>query len=82
MAARGSEQPALAVLSNAGGADVGAQRFGERMVVRHRVLLAAIFVQPDRPPRRRTAANPRPSLQGRVELRAAGFEVDADKVLA
>ena len=45
----GAEQPALAVLGDAGGGDVGVQRLGERVMARHRVLLAAFLVQPDLP---------------------------------
>jgi long-chain acyl-CoA synthetase len=46
----GAEQPALAVLGDAGG-DVSVQRFGERMMARHLVLLAAFLVQPQPPAR-------------------------------
>ena len=38
---RSAEQPALAVLGDAGRIDVGAQRFGKRMMTRHRMFLAA-----------------------------------------
>ena len=41
----GAKQPALAVLGDAGGIDVGAQRLGEHVMARHRVLLAAFLVQ-------------------------------------
>jgi hypothetical protein len=49
MAAAGTEQPALAVVSKTGRSNIGAQRFGQRMMARHRVLFAALFMQPDRP---------------------------------
>jgi hypothetical protein len=49
MPAAGAEQPALAILGKAGRVDVGAQSLGERVVTRHAVLLAAFFVQSDRP---------------------------------
>ena len=39
------EQIALAVVGDAGGVDIGTQYLGERMVARHRVLLAAFLVQ-------------------------------------
>src|SRR6266404_1249940 len=45
VAACGAEQPAFAVLGNAG----SAQGLGERVMTRHRMFLAAFFVQPDRP---------------------------------
>jgi hypothetical protein len=72
VAARGAEQPALAVFDNAGGIDIGAQRLGERVVARHRVLLAAFLVQPDGPT---GAAWPQIldlHRQGRVAVRLAG----------
>src|SRR4051812_42251793 len=61
----------LAVLGNAGGVDVGAQRFGKGMMARHRMLLAAFFVQPDCPS---GAARPEIldlHLQGRGDARKA-----------
>jgi hypothetical protein len=42
---RGAEQPSLAVLGEAGGIDIGTQRLGEGVMARHRMLLAAFFVQ-------------------------------------
>ena len=47
--AAGAEQPALAVLGDAGGVDVGVQRLGERVMARHGVMLAAFLVQPEPP---------------------------------
>ncbi len=44
-----AKQPALAVLDEAGSVEAGAQRFGERVVARHRMLLAAFLVRPDCP---------------------------------
>ena len=49
MPARRAEQPALAVLGDAGGIDVGVQRLGERVMAGHDVLLAAFLVQPELP---------------------------------
>ena len=46
-----AEQPALAVLGDAGGGDVGVQRLGERMMAGHGVMLAAFLVQPEPPAR-------------------------------
>jgi hypothetical protein len=40
----GAEQEPLAVLGDTGGVDIGAQRLGERMMARHRVLLTAFLV--------------------------------------
>ncbi len=51
VASRGAKQPALSVLGDAGGVDVGTQRLRERMVAGHRVLLPTLFVESDRPPR-------------------------------
>ena len=45
MPAAGAEQKALAVLGDAGGVDIGAQRLGKGMVARHGVVLAAFLVQ-------------------------------------
>jgi hypothetical protein len=42
-------QPALAVLGDAGRINVSAQGLGERVMARHRMFLAAFLVQPDRP---------------------------------
>ena len=47
--AAGAEQVSLLVGRDAGGCDVGVQRLGERVMARHRVLLAAFLMQPDRP---------------------------------
>jgi hypothetical protein len=47
----GPEQEALAIIGGAGGIDIGTQRVGERVMTRHRMLLAAFLVQPDRPSR-------------------------------
>src|ERR1700736_3190588 len=71
VAARGAEQPALAVPGEASRVDVGAQGLGERVMARHGVLLAAFLMQPDRP-----AGPARPEilhfhLQGRVDAREA-----------
>lgn len=44
-----AEQPALAVLDEAGSVDVGAQRLGKGVMARHAVLLAVFLMQPDRP---------------------------------
>jgi len=49
MAAYCAEQPALAILVDAGSVDVSALRFGERMMARHTVLFAAFPMQPDCP---------------------------------
>jgi hypothetical protein len=49
MPACGAEQPALAVLDDAGCVDIGAQRLGERVMAGHGVLLAAFLMEPDRP---------------------------------
>ena len=46
---QGAEQPALTVLSDTGRINIGREYLGERVVTRHRVLLAAFFVQPHRP---------------------------------
>jgi hypothetical protein len=72
--ARSAEQPALAVLGDAGGVDVGAQRLGECVMARHTVLLAAFLMQPDRP-----AGAARPEildlhLQRRTDARKAVSE--------
>ena len=47
--ARRAEQEALAVLGDAGGVDIGAQRLGKRVMARHDVMLAAFLVQPELP---------------------------------
>jgi hypothetical protein len=44
--ARCAEHPAFAVLDDAGGLDVGAQRLGERVMARHAVLLAVKWAAP------------------------------------
>jgi len=70
-ASGGAEQPTLAVLGDAGRIDVGAQRLGKRVMARHRMLLAAFLMQPDRPP---GAARPQIldlHLQGRIDAREA-----------
>jgi hypothetical protein len=67
--AGGPEQKALAVLGDAGRVDVGVNCFGERVMARHCVLLAAFLMQPDRP---RGAARPQIfdlHLQGGVDAR-------------
>ena len=46
---RGAEQPALAVFGDAGRVDISVQGFGQRVMARHRVVLAAFLVQPDQP---------------------------------
>jgi hypothetical protein len=43
------KQPAFPVFGDAGRVGVGVQRFGERMMARHRMVLAAFLVQPNRP---------------------------------
>jgi hypothetical protein len=69
---RGSaEQPALAVLDNAGGVDIGAQRLAEGVMARYGVLLAAFLMQADSPS---GAAWPEVldlHLQGRADPREA-----------
>jgi hypothetical protein len=51
--ARRAEQERLLVRrrADAGGGDVGVQRFGKGVMARHHVLLAAPLVQPDQPAR-------------------------------
>ena len=44
MPARGTEQPALTVIEDARGVDVGAQRLGKCMMARHGVLFAAFLI--------------------------------------
>ncbi len=51
MYAAGAEQPALSVFGEAGRGDVSVQRLGERVMARHRVMLAALLVQPQPPAR-------------------------------
>ena len=48
------------VFGHSNGADVGAQRLGERVVAGHRVLLAAFLVDPDQPARALRFAGPSP----------------------
>ena len=67
MTARGAEKPSLAVFGEPGSVDIGAQGLGERVMARHRVLLAAFLMQPDGPP---GAARPQIldlHLQGRAK---------------
>jgi hypothetical protein len=51
LCARGAEEETLVVFGNPGSIDIGAQRFGERAMARHRVFLAAFLVKPDGPSR-------------------------------
>jgi hypothetical protein len=44
-----AKQPALAILDDAGGVEIGTQRLGKHVMTGHRVLLAAFFMQPHRP---------------------------------
>ena len=47
----GAEQEPFAVLGDAGGVDVGAEFFGQRMVAGHDVMFSAFLVQPELPSR-------------------------------
>jgi hypothetical protein len=51
MSRAGPEQPALTIIGDAGGGDVGVKRLGERVMTRHLVMLAAFLVQPQPPTR-------------------------------
>ena len=45
----GTEQQALAILGDTGSVNVGAQRFGKRVMTRHGMQLAVFLMQLDRP---------------------------------
>ena len=44
-----SKQPAFAIVGDAGGLDVAAERFSKRVMAWHRVMLAAFLEQPELP---------------------------------
>ena len=82
MPARGTEQPALAVIDDARGVDIGAQRLSKRVMARHGVLLAAFLMQPDRPA---GATGPEVfdlHFQGRVDAREAVGEGGDQRAVA
>ncbi len=47
MSAADAEQPALAILGDAGRSNISVKRLGERVMARHGVMLAAFLVQPE-----------------------------------
>ena len=49
MTASRTKEPAFPVVGDTGRADIGVQRFGQRVVAGHRMVLAAFLMQPNRP---------------------------------